>query len=53
MSQPAAKAAASSSEAKGKGKAQAKDSSQGDLLAPLIEQIKIQEAKIKSLESSF
>ncbi len=52
-SQPAAKAAASSSEAKGKGKAQAKDSSQGDLLAQLIEQIKTQEAKIKALESSF
>ncbi len=49
---PVAKAAASS-EVKGKGKALAKDSSQGDLLAQLMEQIKAQDTKIKALESSF
>jgi len=49
---PVAKAAVSS-EVKGKGKALAKDSSQGDLLAQLMEQIKAQDTKIKALESSF
>ena len=54
-SPPVAKAAASSSEVKGKGKgkAPAQDSSQGDLLAQLMEQIKAQDAKIKVLELSF
>jgi len=45
--------ATASSEAKGKGKAPAKDSSQGDLLAQLMEQIKAQDAKIKALVLSF